>query len=67
MLDAGIFRMEEYVERGWVTALKYEDEILKDLEQRTDSKPDKLKTAREAPCLPNFVHLETKETLSTLQ
>ena len=46
MLDAGIFKMEEYVERGWVSALKYEDEILKDLEQRTDSKPDKLKTVR---------------------
>ena len=43
MLDKGIFRMEDYVEGGWVTALKYEDELIKDLEKRTDSKPDKLR------------------------
>ncbi len=43
MLDQGIYRMEDYVEGGWVTALKYEDEVIKDLEKRTDSKPDKLR------------------------
>ena len=43
MLDKGIFRMEDYVEGGWVTGLKYEDEVIKDLEKRTDSKPDKLR------------------------
>ena len=46
MLDQGIFRMEEYVEGGWVKGLKYEDEIIKDLEKRTDSKPDRLKAVR---------------------
>ncbi|KAK9917362.1 hypothetical protein WJX75_003547 [Coccomyxa subellipsoidea] len=44
MLDEGIYKMERYVESGWLTGLKYEDEILADLEKRTDSKPNKLKT-----------------------
>ena len=48
MLNRGIFRMEEYVEGGWLSGLRYEDEVLKDLEKRTDSKPDKLKTVRAA-------------------
>ena len=48
MLNRGIFRMEEYVEGGWLSGLRYEDEVLKDLEKRTDSKPDELKTVRMA-------------------
>ena len=43
MLDAGIIDVKEYVEQGWVTALRYEDEIVADLEKRTDSKEGKLK------------------------
>lgn len=46
MLDRGIYRMEDYVEGGWVTALKYEDELIKDLEKRTGSDSDKLKSVR---------------------
>ena len=46
MLDRGIYRMEDYVEGGWVTGLKYEDELIKDLEKRTGSNPDKLKSVR---------------------
>ena len=46
MLDRGIYRNEDFVEGGWVTALRYEDEVMKDLEKRTDSKPDKLKAVR---------------------
>lgn len=44
MLDEAIYKMERYVEGGWLTGLKYEDEILKDLEKRTESEPNKLKT-----------------------
>ena len=44
MLDRGIYRMEDYVEGGWVTGLKYEDELITDLEKRTGSNPDKLKS-----------------------
>ena len=46
MLNQGIFKMEEYVEGGWLSGLRYEDEVLKDLEKRTDSKPDQLKAVR---------------------
>ena len=46
MLDRGIYKMEDYVEGGWVTALRYEDEVMKDLEKRTNSKPDKLHAVR---------------------
>ena len=46
MLDRGIYRNEDFVDGGWVTALRYEDEVMKDLEKRTDSKPDKLKAVR---------------------
>ena len=49
MLDKGIFRMEDYVEGGWVTGLRYEDEVIKDLEKRTDSKPDKLRAVSIPP------------------
>jgi hypothetical protein len=43
MIDEGIYRMDRYVEGGWITGLKYEDEIIADLEKRTESKPNKLK------------------------
>ena len=46
MLDRGIYRNEDFVEGGWVSALRYEDEVMRDLEKRTDSKPDKLKAVR---------------------
>ena len=43
LLNAGLFRNEEIVSRGFLDGLRYEDEIIKDLEGRTSSKPDKLK------------------------
>ena len=43
MLDAGIIKAAGYAEGGWVTGLKYEDEILEDLKARTSGKPDKLR------------------------
>ena len=59
MLNRGIFRMEEYVEGGWLSGLRYEDEVLKDLEKRTDSKPNELKTVRGArPIHPHPCHLD---------
>ena len=44
MLNAGIFDMQKYVDGGWVTALKYEDEVLDDLKKRTGGKADKLRS-----------------------
>lgn len=53
MLDEAIYKMERYVEGGWLTGLKYEDEILADLEKRTDSKPNKLKTVSSLSSCPS--------------
>ena len=43
MLNAGIFDMQQYVNGGWVTALRYEDEVNDDLKKRTGGKKDKLR------------------------
>lgn len=44
MLNAGIFDMQKYVDGGWVTGLRYEDEVMDDLKQRTGGKKDKLRS-----------------------
>ena len=43
MLNAGYVDVEDYVRNGWLSGLKYEDEIFEDLTKRTDSEEDKLK------------------------
>ena len=43
MLDAGIIKAAGYAEGGWVTGLKYEDEIREDLKARTSGKADELR------------------------
>ena len=44
MLNAGIFDMQQYADEGWVTGLKYEDEVREDLKKRTGGKKDKLRS-----------------------
>jgi hypothetical protein len=44
MLNEGIFDMQKYVDGGWVTGLKYEDEVMDDLKKRTGGKADKLRS-----------------------
>lgn len=44
MVDEGIFDMQKYVDGGWITALKYDDEVLEDLKKRTAGKADKLRS-----------------------
>ncbi len=44
MLNEGIFDMQKFVDGGWVTALKYEDEVLDDLKKKTGGKADKLRS-----------------------
>ena len=51
MLNAGIFDMQKYADDGWVTGLKYEDEVREDLKKRTGGKKDKLRSVRTPPCL----------------
>ncbi|KAK9824686.1 hypothetical protein WJX72_012391 [[Myrmecia] bisecta] len=43
LLDAGLYDMEKVAAGGWLTGLRYEDEILEDLKKRTGGKPDKLR------------------------
>ena len=43
MLDAGYVDVQDYVKNGWLTGVKYEDEIFDDLVKRTGSKEDMLK------------------------
>lgn len=43
MLEEGIFDMKRFAEGGWVTALKYEDEIIDDLKVRTAGDAEKEK------------------------
>lgn len=44
MLNEGIFDMQKFVDGGWITALKYEDEVMDDLKTRTGGKKDKLRS-----------------------
>jgi hypothetical protein len=44
MLNQGLYRMEDYKAGGWVTDLKYDDEIEDLLKQRTGGKEDEVQT-----------------------
>lgn len=44
MLNEGIFDMQKFVDGGWVTGLRYEDEVMDDLKTRTGGKKDKLRS-----------------------
>ena len=44
MLNEGIFDMQKFVDGGWVTGLRYEDEVMDDLKKRTGGKKDKLRS-----------------------
>ena len=67
MLDAGFVDVTEYAEQGWLTGLKYEDEIITDLEKRTDSKPGKLKSVRASPFVADLPASIVPATLRALQ
>lgn len=43
MLNAGYVDVADYAKQGWLTGLRYEDEIFDDLIKRTKSEEDKLK------------------------
>lgn len=44
LLDQGVFDMQQLADGGWVTALKYEDEILEELQALTGGKKDEVRT-----------------------
>lgn len=49
-MNEGIFDMQKYVDGGWVTGLKYEDEVMDDLKKRTGGKADKLRSVSLRVC-----------------
>lgn len=53
MLNAGYVDVQDYVKHGWLSGVKYEDEIFDDLTKHTDSDEDKLKKVflEHAACL----------------
>ena len=42
LLEQGVYDMKELADGGWVTALRYEDEVISDLKKRTGGKDDKV-------------------------
>ena len=43
LLERGVYDMKELAEGGWLTALRYEDEVIADLKKRTGGKADKVR------------------------
>jgi hypothetical protein len=39
-LEEGVYDMKQFVEGGWVTALKYEDEVIDILKEKTEGQKD---------------------------
>ena len=42
LLEEGVYDMERFLEGGWVTGLKYEDEVLADLKLRIGCKEEEV-------------------------
>lgn len=43
LLERGVYDMKELADGRWVTALRYEDEVISDLKKRTGGKDDKVR------------------------
>ncbi len=46
LLERGVFDMAELAAGGWLTALRYEDEVVADLKKRTGGKADRVRAVR---------------------
>ena len=46
LLERGVYDMKELAEGGWLTALRYEDEVIADLKKRTGGKASKVRAVR---------------------
>ena len=49
LLDEGVYDMERFLEGGWVTGLKYEDEVLADLKKRVGCKEEEVRRSTTRP------------------
>eukprot|EP00798_Chlamydomonas_sp_ICE-L_P004081 gene4081-14179_t len=43
MMEEGIFDMQKFMDGGWLTGLRYEDEVIDDMKKRTGGKDDEAK------------------------
>ena len=52
VIDAGVYDMETLAKEKWVTGLKYNDEVIDMLKERTRGKKDKVRSVRTCmlPC-----------------
>ena len=50
LIDAGVYDMETLAKEKWVTGLKYNDEVIDMLKERTRGKKDKVRSVRSAFC-----------------
>ena len=52
LIDAGVYDMETLAKENWVTGLKYNDEVIDMLKERTRGKKDKVRSVRTCilPC-----------------
>lgn len=70
MLEAGIYDMQQLKDGGWVTDLKYQDEILRDLEGRTGGKKDQVRKVglkKYASVSPGAFGLKGKKVVAVLR
>ena len=51
LLERGVYDMKELAEGGWLTALRYEDEVIADLKKRTGGKASKVRAVRRGSLL----------------
>lgn len=62
LLERGVYDMKELAEGGWLTALRYEDEVIADLKKRTGGKASKVRAVRRGSllaclqCLSRLLH-----------
>lgn len=71
LLEEGVYDMKCFLEGGWVTALKYEDEVLEDLKERTGRKPDeplrKVELGRYSRVSPSAFGMSGKKRIAVLR
>ncbi|KAL3146137.1 hypothetical protein ABBQ38_015479 [Trebouxia sp. C0009 RCD-2024] len=70
MLNEGIFDMQKYVDGGWITGLRYEDEVMDDLKKRTGGKKDKLRSVtlkKYAKVSPGAFGLRGRKTIAIVR
>eukprot|EP00798_Chlamydomonas_sp_ICE-L_P004080 gene4080-14177_t len=44
MMEEGIFDMQKFMDGGWLTGLRYEDEVIDDMKKRTGGKDDEVRS-----------------------